>query len=356
MCDAFEPPPTPPPPPGARARASATRATEAPRGILYVALETDAAGDVRELRIVPPTSQNQAQIEADLRALAPRVARAPRGRRRAALCEAAIRDYDPCISCATHFLRLTVERREAAREDPRDRRRHARAATTRPVSPSPSCSRRARCPPASSVAPLRAPAAGSPRRPRRRRRRAAGRRGPHGRAPGAVRRLAPRRARARRARRRPTASASRRPWRSPRRSAGRRRGSRCVAVEIADPRGPRRLSPAVARRRSPRRARVALAIAREIAGLRRGGLERCMKRSSASSLLALAERPGGARPAPAASSPCELAVGEWAGRGARGARRGLPALRRGHPGGRRGAAPASACPGRDLVLRSLEVV
>jgi coenzyme F420-reducing hydrogenase alpha subunit len=85
--------------------------TEAPRGILYVSLETDAAGDVQRLRIVPPTSQNQAQIEADLRALAPRILAIPEdeGRR---LAEAAIRDYDPCISCATHFLTVSVERRE----------------------------------------------------------------------------------------------------------------------------------------------------------------------------------------------------------------------------------------------------
>jgi sulfhydrogenase subunit alpha len=66
---------------------------------------------VRRLRIVPPTSQNQAQIEADLRALAPSVLSLSDDRARRA-CEAAIRDYDPCISCATHFLTLTVERRD----------------------------------------------------------------------------------------------------------------------------------------------------------------------------------------------------------------------------------------------------
>lgn len=85
--------------------------TEAPRGILHVAVETDAEGLVRALRIVPPTSQNQAQIEADLRALAPAVLALPDDRARR-VCEAAIRDYDPCISCATHFLTVTVERRE----------------------------------------------------------------------------------------------------------------------------------------------------------------------------------------------------------------------------------------------------
>ncbi|MCX5737666.1 MAG: Ni/Fe hydrogenase subunit alpha, partial [Proteobacteria bacterium] len=63
-------------------------------------------------RIVPPTSQNQAQIEADLRTLAPTILTLPddEARRR---CEAAIRDYDPCISCATHFLTLTIERRQS---------------------------------------------------------------------------------------------------------------------------------------------------------------------------------------------------------------------------------------------------
>ena len=92
------------------ARGAAT--TEAPRGILHVAVETDAEGLVQELRIVPPTSQNQAQIEADLRALAPSILALPDDRARRT-CEAAIRDYDPCISCATHFLTLTVERRGA---------------------------------------------------------------------------------------------------------------------------------------------------------------------------------------------------------------------------------------------------
>lgn len=83
-------------------------ATEAPRGILLVSVETNAEGLVERLRIVPPTSQNQAQIEADLRALAPRVLSLPADEARRT-CEAAIRDYDPCISCATHFLTLTIE-------------------------------------------------------------------------------------------------------------------------------------------------------------------------------------------------------------------------------------------------------
>jgi coenzyme F420-reducing hydrogenase alpha subunit len=87
-------------------------ATEAPRGTLYVRVETDASGDVVEIRIVPPTAQNQARIEDDLRLLAPGLlARSNDEARRT--CESAIRDYDPCISCSTHFLTLEIERRPA---------------------------------------------------------------------------------------------------------------------------------------------------------------------------------------------------------------------------------------------------
>jgi sulfhydrogenase subunit alpha len=84
--------------------------TEAPRGSLYHLYETDEHGVIRRAHIVPPTAQNQAQIEADLRALAPSIL--PLSRASAvALCETVIRNYDPCISCATHFLDLEVVRR-----------------------------------------------------------------------------------------------------------------------------------------------------------------------------------------------------------------------------------------------------
>ncbi len=84
--------------------------TEAPRGSLYHVYETGERGLIRAARIVPPTSQNQAQIEEDLRRLAPEILRrSPAEATR--LCEMTIRDYDPCISCATHFLRLEVQRR-----------------------------------------------------------------------------------------------------------------------------------------------------------------------------------------------------------------------------------------------------
>jgi sulfhydrogenase subunit alpha len=84
--------------------------TEAPRGILYNRYETDAAGLVRAATIVPPTSQNQLRIEQDLLRLAPELVALP-DEQAALRAEHVIRNYDPCISCSTHFLRLKVEGR-----------------------------------------------------------------------------------------------------------------------------------------------------------------------------------------------------------------------------------------------------
>jgi coenzyme F420-reducing hydrogenase alpha subunit len=83
--------------------------TEAPRGILYHEYETDADGLIRKATIVPPTAQNQPQIEEDLAAYAPRILHLPQ-EEMTRRCEQLIRNYDPCISCATHFLRLQIER------------------------------------------------------------------------------------------------------------------------------------------------------------------------------------------------------------------------------------------------------
>jgi coenzyme F420-reducing hydrogenase alpha subunit len=83
--------------------------TEAPRGILYHRYEVDERGLIRAAKIVPPTSQNQKTIEEDLRRLAPQLL-ALSEEEMTWRCEQAVRNYDPCISCATHFLKLTVER------------------------------------------------------------------------------------------------------------------------------------------------------------------------------------------------------------------------------------------------------
>ena len=84
-------------------------ASEAPRGMLYHRYGIDAKGLVRSARIVPPTAQNQKTIENDLWHLVPTLLDLPKDEL-TLRCEQAIRNYDPCISCATHFLDLTVDR------------------------------------------------------------------------------------------------------------------------------------------------------------------------------------------------------------------------------------------------------
>ena len=84
-------------------------ATEAPRGLLYHRYRIDGDGTILDAKIVPPTSQNQLAIEEDLRAVVGQYAELPDDELRG-LCEQTIRNYDPCISCATHFLDLEVER------------------------------------------------------------------------------------------------------------------------------------------------------------------------------------------------------------------------------------------------------
>ncbi|HUE69704.1 MAG TPA: Ni/Fe hydrogenase subunit alpha [Pirellulaceae bacterium] len=89
---------------------SGCAATEAPRGLLYHRYEVDVDGKLVLAKIVPPTSQNQWQIEDDLLALLPRLLHLP-DEQIAGDCERAIRNYDPCISCSTHFLKLRMEGR-----------------------------------------------------------------------------------------------------------------------------------------------------------------------------------------------------------------------------------------------------
>ncbi|MFG2310874.1 Ni/Fe hydrogenase subunit alpha [Streptomyces sp. NPDC048566] len=108
---------TPPPAPAVPVTPHAcvgSAATEAPRGLLYHRYALDEDGTLTAARIVPPTAQNQAAIEEDVR-------RAVQARLDTGgpatdtdlteLCERAVRNHDPCISCAAHFLALTVDRR-----------------------------------------------------------------------------------------------------------------------------------------------------------------------------------------------------------------------------------------------------
>ena len=84
-------------------------ATEAPRGSLYHRYRIDDDGVILDAKIVPPTSQNQKTIESDLWRFVPPRIDLPNDKL-TWQCEQAIRNYDPCISCATHFLNLKVER------------------------------------------------------------------------------------------------------------------------------------------------------------------------------------------------------------------------------------------------------
>ena len=83
--------------------------SEAPRGLLWHRYAIDDDGTILDARIVPPTSQNQARIERSVRGVVERYL-APDDEGLRHRCEQAVRAYDPCISCATHFLKVTVDR------------------------------------------------------------------------------------------------------------------------------------------------------------------------------------------------------------------------------------------------------
>jgi coenzyme F420-reducing hydrogenase alpha subunit len=101
-------PPEQPAVPYERRAGQAAWITEAPRGILYHRYETDSGGLITQATIIPPTSQNQRQMEEDLARFAPSVLHLPEDEA-AWECERVVRSYDPCISCATHFLKLNIE-------------------------------------------------------------------------------------------------------------------------------------------------------------------------------------------------------------------------------------------------------
>jgi sulfhydrogenase subunit alpha len=83
--------------------------SEAPRGVLYHRYGVDSQGYVTNARIAPPTAQNLMRVEEDVRQLAPVILSKEPGEARR-ISEIAVRNYDPCISCATHFLKLRINR------------------------------------------------------------------------------------------------------------------------------------------------------------------------------------------------------------------------------------------------------
>ena len=84
-------------------------ASEAPRGLLYHRYRIDRDGNILNAKITPPTAQNQKMIERDLRNFIPKYLSLS-DEELTWKCEQAIRNYDPCLSCSVHFLKLTIDR------------------------------------------------------------------------------------------------------------------------------------------------------------------------------------------------------------------------------------------------------
>ena len=108
ILDAYEPPEQPGIDVQPRA-AIGYGCTEAPRGILYHRYRLDRQGTILDAKIVPPTSQNLKTMEHDLLQFVPKFLDLPPEKLRWQ-CEQAVRNYDPCISCATHYLKLEIDR------------------------------------------------------------------------------------------------------------------------------------------------------------------------------------------------------------------------------------------------------
>ena len=83
--------------------------TEAPRGICWHRYRLDEKGVVQDARIVPPTSQNQKVIERDILEFVKKNMHLTEDKL-TWMCEQVVRNYDPCISCSCHFLKLKIDR------------------------------------------------------------------------------------------------------------------------------------------------------------------------------------------------------------------------------------------------------
>ncbi len=92
--------------------------SEAPRGLLWHRYEVDQKGEIISATIIPPTSQNQARIEQDIARSLEKYGLAHSEDELRFYAERVVRNYDPCISCATHFLTLSVQHDEQQRMPP----------------------------------------------------------------------------------------------------------------------------------------------------------------------------------------------------------------------------------------------
>jgi sulfhydrogenase subunit alpha len=90
-------------------RATTFGVSEAPRGMLLHQYKIDDDGIIQSARIVPPTAQNQKVVESDLAEFVGANLKLPHDKL-TWKCEQIVRNYDPCISCSCHFLKLNIER------------------------------------------------------------------------------------------------------------------------------------------------------------------------------------------------------------------------------------------------------
>lgn len=80
---------------------------EAPRGTLYYKLNIDKFGKIKKAKLVIPTQQNIIHLEKDVAKYASELLQKGAKKEEIGLkIEQMIRAYDPCMSCATHFLKI----------------------------------------------------------------------------------------------------------------------------------------------------------------------------------------------------------------------------------------------------------
>ncbi|MCD6313021.1 MAG: Ni/Fe hydrogenase subunit alpha [Thaumarchaeota archaeon] len=82
---------------------------EAPRGMLYHHYRIDEMGKIVYADIIPPTAQNYAAMEEDILKVGDLILKEPQEKAQQ-IVETTIRNYDPCISCSVHAIRLKVIR------------------------------------------------------------------------------------------------------------------------------------------------------------------------------------------------------------------------------------------------------
>jgi len=80
---------------------------EAPRGTLFHKIEMSGDGKVKQSKVIVPTGQNQIGIEVAIRDWVSKHTDLSKEELELEI-QKIIRAYDPCMSCATHFLKLKI--------------------------------------------------------------------------------------------------------------------------------------------------------------------------------------------------------------------------------------------------------